>query len=380
MANVIVQSPPQNVLVINESTDGNRDGVITTNLNINDAFYNFISVVSVDRGLPGLPGPSGPAGPPGPSGESIIGPIGPTGPKGDKGDPGAGINALSINNILNLSDTYSYLNILGSGDVSVTTSTDKITIGSPPAALLGHNHDANTIVGIQEYIDDRVDSLLEPGTGIYINYNDQLNTLTISVTGLKIGQDIQAFSDTLTKLANLSISSGDYIYATGYQQLTTGKISVAGRSLIDDLSASDQRTTLGLGSIATLASGDFIRSVGDNIFNGNQSFSDGYITRFCSYNNIINLDNYTIQSSDNGKVLVFDSNSVVNVVVPSNLIVGFNCLLAQIGTGQVRLSGDNLVHRLNHTKLVGQYSVATIFKPIVNLIILSGDTTSSDND
>lgn len=379
MANIILQTPPQNVLVINQSTDGSSDGVITTNLNIDDAFHHFISVVAVDRGLPGVPGP------PGPSGLSITGPQGPPGPigppgvKGDTGAPGSGINNLLINNILNLSGQYSYLNIYGSGGTSVFTSLSGITIGSPISAPLDHNHYANNIIGIQEYVDDRIDTLLEPGTGIFIVYNDQLDTLTISVTGLKIGQDIQAFSSGLLNLANLITSSGDYIYATGNQQFTTGRISSAGRSLIDDLTAADQRSTLGLGSIATFASGDFARIIGDNNFNGSQSFSDGSLSRFSAYNNVITSNNYTILQSDNGKVLVFSANSVVNVVVPSDLSVGFNCLLAQTGNGQVRLTGSNLVNRLGHTKLVGQYSIATIVKPTNNLTILSGDTTSSNN-
>lgn len=379
MANIILQTPPQNVLVINQSTDGSSDGVITTNLNIDDAFHHFISVVAVDRGLPGVPGP------PGPSGLSITGPQGPPGPigppgvKGDTGAPGSGINNLLINNILNLSGQYSYLNIYGSGGTSVFTSLSGITIGSPISAPLDHNHYANNIIGIQEYVDDRIDTLLEPGTGIFIAYNDQLDTLTISVTGLKIGQDIQAFSSGLLNLANLITSSGDYIYATGNQQFTTGRISSAGRSLIDDLTAADQRSTLGLGSIATLASGDFARIIGDNNFNGSQSFSDGSLSRFSAYNNVITSNNYTILQSDNGKVLVFSANSVVNVVVPSDLSVGFNCLLAQTGNGQVRLTGSNLVNRLGHTKLVGQYSIATIVKPTNNLTILSGDTTSSNS-
>jgi hypothetical protein len=379
MANIIVQTPPQNVLVINQSTDGNSDGVITTNVNINDNLHNFISLISVDRGLPGLPGPQGPPGPPG---LSVIGPQGPQGIQGlsgVQGPPGSGINQLKINNVLTLSDQFSNLNILGSGGIFINTTSSGLSIGSIIPAPLNHDHYAANIIGIQEYIDDRIDTLLQPGTGIYFNYNDQLDILNINITGLKIGQDVQAFSSGLLNLANLSTTSGDYIYATGNQQYTTGRISSAGRALIDDLTSTDQRSTLGLGSIATLSSGDFARIIGDNNFNGSQSFSDGSLSRFSSYNNIISASSYNIQQSDNGNVLVFTANSVVNVVVPSNLLVGFNCLLVQTGNGQVRLSGINLVNRIGHTKLVGQYSIATLVKPTANLTVLSGDTTSSNN-
>lgn len=377
MANVILQTPPQNVLVINESTEGRDSGVISTNLKIDDNFHHFVSVVSVDRGLPGLPGP------PGPSGLSIvgpIGPIGPVGPSGVQGPPGSGINRLLINNILSLSGQNSTLNIGASGDTTVFVSLTGIIIGSPNSAPLVHNHYANDIVGIQEYIDDRVDTLLDPGTGIYLNYNDSLNILSINVTGLAINKDVQAFNSGLYSISNLVTTSGDYIYATGNQQFTTGRISSAGRALIDDITAADQRDTLGLGSIATMSSDDYAKILGNNIFNGNQSFTDGSLSRFSAYNNEITANSYTIQQSDNGKVLVFSANSVVNVTVPSNLSVGFNCLLTQTGSGQVRLSGNNLVNRIGHTKLVGQYSIATLVKPNSNIIILSGDTTSSNNN
>lgn len=379
MANIVVQTPPQNVLVINQSTDGNSEGVITTNLNIDDAFHHFISVVSVDRGLPGLPGP------PGPSGASIVGPVGPVGPigpsgsRGEAGPPGSGINQLSINNILNLHDQYSSLNIAGSGGVSVNVSTTGINIGSVVPAPINHTHYTSEIIGLQEYIDDKTDNLLNAGTGIYLDYNDQLDSLTISVTGLEINKDIQPFSSGLLSIANLSTSSGDFIYATGNQAFTTGRISSAGRSLIDDLTAQDQRNTLGLGSISTMSSGDYARIIGDNIFNGNQSFTDGSLSRFSAYNNVIQTSTYTIQQSDNGKVLVFAYNGISSIDVPNTLSVGFNCLLVQTGTGQVKLSGSSLVNRIGHTKLVGQYSIATLVKPLSNIIILSGDTTNLNN-
>jgi len=381
MANIIIQPPSQNVLVINESTDANSSssGVLTTKLNITDNINHFISVVSVDRGLPGLPGPPGPIGPSGLPGLSIIGPQGEQGPVGPQGLPGSGINQLLINNNLLLDNQNAELSIVGSGQTTVSVSPTEIIIGSPESAPAIHNHYTSEIVGLQEYIDDRIDTLLEPGNSIDINYDDQLDSLVVSVTGLSIGTDIQPFSSGLLNISNLTTISGDYIYATGNQQFTTGRISSAGRALIDDLTASDQRTTLGLGSISTFSSGDFASIVGDNNFNGNQSFSDGSLSRFSAYNNEISSSNYTIRTSDNGKVLVFSANGVVNVSVPSNLVTGFNCLLVQTGNGQVRLNGTNLVNRIGHTKLVGQYSVATLVKPTTNLTILSGDTTSSNN-
>lgn len=376
MANIIVQTPPQKVLLINENIDGS--GSISTNLKIDDAFYNFISVVSVDRGLPGVQGP------PGPSGLSIVGPPGPSGsqgPAGPQGPQGSGINQLSINNTLILDDTLSNLQIVGTGSTTVTVNSSQITIGTPNTlyAPLNHSHTTSDIIGIREYVDDRVDTLITEGTGIHISYNDNLDTLTINTSGLVPGVDIQAYNEKLNNISQLNFISGDYIYSTGNNGFATSRISNAGRNLLDDATSQDQRNTLGLGSISVFNSGDYAHLIRDNSFVGNQSFGDGSLSRFSSFNNIIGATSYTILQSDNGKVVAFSANSVTNVVVPSDLSVGFNCLLVQLGTGQVRLSGTNLVNRIGHTKLVGQYSVATLVKPLVGIIILSGDTTSSNN-
>lgn len=376
MANIIVQTPPQKVLLINENIDGS--GSISTNLKIDDAFYNFISVVSVDRGLPGVQGP------PGPSGLSIVGPPGPSGsqgPAGPQGPQGSGINQLSINNTLILDDTLSNLQIVGTGSTTVTVNSSQITIGTPNTqyALLNHNHLTNDVVGLREYIDDRIDTLVTEGTGIHISYNDNLDTLTINTSGLVPGIDIQPYNETLNNISQINFISGDYLYSTGNNGFATSRITNLGRNLLDDVTQQDQRNTLGLGTISIFNSGDYAHLIRDNTFTGNQSFGDGSLSRFSSFNNIIGSTNYTILQSDNGKVVAFSANSVTNVVVPSDLSVGFNCLLVQLGTGQVRLSGTNLVNRIGHTKLVGQYSVATLVKPLVGIIILSGDTTSSNN-
>lgn len=377
MANIIIQAPPQKTLLINENIDGS--GSISTNLKIDDAFNNFISIISVDRGLPGLPGPQGP------SGLSIIGPVGPSGtqgPQGPQGLPGSGINQLSVNNTLVLNDTFSNLQIVGTGSTTVTVNSSQITIGTPSTsyAPLNHNHITSDIIGIREYVDDRVDTLLAEGTGIHIVYNDMLDTLTINTSGLTPGIDIQEYSNILKNISELNFISGDYIYSTGNNGFTTSRVTTAGRALLNDATSQDQRNTLGLGSISVFNSGDYAHLIRDNTFVGNQSFGDGYISRFSTLVNTVSNNSYTLNQDDNGKTVSFTYNGIVTLTVPSNLNTGFNCLLVQLGTGQVRLNGTNLVNRIGHTKLVGQYSIATLVKPLSNIIILSGDTTNSDNN
>ena len=89
-------------------------------------------------------------------------------------------------------------------------------------------------------------------------------------------------------------------------------------------------------------------------------------------------DNYTLQASDNGKVVVMNKGSAVTVTVPSGLGVGFNCSFIQKGAGQVSFSasGTTIYNRQSHTKINGQYGVASIVACTANTFILAGDTAS----
>lgn len=63
---------------------------------------------------------------------------------------------------------------------------------------------------------------------------------------------MQAYDATLTSIAALGTGSGKMLYSTGVDTWAEANITLAGRQLIDDASASAQRTTLGLGGLATL--------------------------------------------------------------------------------------------------------------------------------
>jgi hypothetical protein len=66
------------------------------------------------------------------------------------------------------------------------------------------------------------------------------------ITGLVIGTDVQAYDATLTSIGALGTAANKMLYSTGVDTWAESAITLAGRQLIDDASASAQRTTLGL--------------------------------------------------------------------------------------------------------------------------------------
>ena len=86
---------------------------------------------------------------------------------------------------------------------------------------------------------------------------------------------------------------------------------------------------------------------------------------------------YTLQASDNGKVVTLSNGSAIALTVPTALGTGFSCLLVQLGAGAVTVSAGASATVNSRGALValnGQYAVASLIPTATaNSYILAGD-------
>ena len=106
-------------------------------------------------------------------------------------------------------------------------------------------------------------------------------------------------------------------------------------------------------------------------------FDDNAILGFSASKNDQTGTTYTVAASDNGKVVVLNNASAITVAIDTGLPAGFNCSFVQKGAGQVSFAGTATVNnRQSHTKINGQYGVASIVAYDTDTYILAGDTAA----
>ena len=124
------------------------------------------------------------------------------------------------------------------GAVAITGgSLSAVSITSASTAITG-----GSITGITDL------AVADGGTGAS-NAADARTNL-----GVTIGTNVQAYDAGLQSIATLTTGADQTIYTTGADTYAVTGLTAAGRALLDDADAAAQRTTLGLGTVATVNS------------------------------------------------------------------------------------------------------------------------------
>ena len=120
-------------------------------------------------------------------------------------------------------------------------TNDSVTFGSITASLTSSSVTitGGSITGITDL------AVADGGTGASDAINARANL------GLEIGSTVQAYDAGLESISDLVTLADQSIYLTGPDTYAVYTLTPAGRALLDDPTAAAQRTTLGLGTLAT---------------------------------------------------------------------------------------------------------------------------------
>jgi hypothetical protein len=116
-------------------------------------------------------------------------------------------------------------------------------------------------------------------------------------------------------------------------------------------------------------------STNGNLTGGNASGSS--LAGFSANMNVQTGTLYELTTSDNGKIITLNNSGAITLTVPS-LYAGFNCMIIQLGTGQVSLSGSGttITNRSGFTKTGGTNAIVTLIAINATTFISGGDMSN----
>jgi hypothetical protein len=127
-------------------------------------------------------------------------------------------------------------------------------------------------------------------------------------------------------------------------------------------------SSTGTGSVVLSDSPTFTGAVSGNNNSGSS------LAGFSANMNTQTGTTYTLSTSDNGKIITLNNASAITLTVPA-LFAGFNCMIVQLGSGQVTIAGYQVTisNRSSNTKTAGANAIATILGLTSTTFISSGD-------
>ena len=259
---------------------------------------------------------------------------------------------------------------------STTTGSNNVAVG---AAALNTNITGanNTAIG---YAADVASAALNNataiGAGAIVSSDNTIQLGNTSVTNVKTSGTIAAGAVTYP---NTDGAIGQVLTANANGVLTWAAAST-------NVSGIVALANGGTGS----ATQNFVDLTTAQIVNGNKTLSGNTtvggaltgnstgVSTIAGFSaNLINstATAYTLSTADNGKIISFSSGSPITLTVPNSLIAGFNCMIVQLGAGEVTLtaSGTTISNRSSFTKTAGTNAILTLIAMSSTSFISAGD-------
>lgn len=180
---------------------------------------------------------------------------------------------------------------------------------------------------------------------------------------------------TILQLGPIGTSTGNGGQIRFYELAANGEqyVTLRAPDSLSSLITLTLPSTSGSNGQVLATNGSGVLSFVDAVSSTETITSGGYAISSSALNT--QTTSYLLQSSDNGRIVLINSATAVNVTVPAGLPVGFNCSVIQIGAGQVTLvaSGTTL-NSANGLKISAQHGAASIISYSTNVYNVSGNT------
>ena len=149
--------------------------------------------------------------------------------------------------------------------------------------------------------------------------------------GLAIGTNVQAYDPALLSIAGLTTAANQLIYTTASDTYATSTLTSAGRDLLDDADATAQRSTLGLGTMAVQAASAVAITGGSATLSGITATTASISSAAITGGSIVGITDLAI--ADGGTGASTAANARTNL--------GLGTLSTQSGTFSGTSSGTN---------------------------------------